>query len=423
MSAPARRQTFRFQDFELDLGAYELRRQGRRVRLERRPMDLLILLVDRRGQLVTRAEIIERLWGQDVFVEVETGIKPVVRKVRQALRDSPDSPAFVETVPGKGYRFIASVETVEEESVAPVDIPGRATRTAESVSARDTPLVSPMPAGKKRAIFRPLAIAVVAVAVIGYLAIWTWRQANPWPRRVTFAVLPFKIIGNHPEREYLAESLAEETNAALGQVEPERFVVIALSSTRRYKGTSTSVDVIGRELGADYIVESSIQEEGGRVRVRSSLIRVADQLQIWSDSCDNEPRSMLEFQSELGATIAAQIRVKLSPERLSALARRQSQDAEAYNLYLQGRSAWTQFQPASTKLAVDYYLQATKRDPNYALAWAGLADAYATSTVNGDAPPRVVGPLAREAARKAVAADPDLSETYSSQGFVNFFLD
>jgi DNA-binding winged helix-turn-helix (wHTH) protein len=172
------RETFRFGDFELDVAAYELRRHGRPVKLERRPMDLLIQLVESRHQLVSRSDIVDRLWGNDVFVDVETGINTAISKVRQALRDSPEAPSFVETIAGKGYRFIAAVEAV----------------TGPRVAGTSTP-VSP----------------------------------------VRLAVLPFENLSGDLERDYLADGLAEETIGALGQVDPEHINVVGRTSTMVYK--------------------------------------------------------------------------------------------------------------------------------------------------------------------------------------------
>lgn len=324
-------------------------------------MDLLILLVERRRQLVTRNDMVQRLWGPDVFVDVETGLNTAVRKVRQALGDAPQNAAFVETVPSKGYRFIAQVELIEGAAVEN-------------------------------------------------------RQ------QTTIAVLPFENLGN-PEREYLADGLTEETIAALGQIDPDHFFVIGRRSVMAYTSTSKTLAEIGRELSATYLVESSVQSEGGRVRITSKLIRARDQVQIWSESYDAEPSSMLIFQRELSTAIAEQVRRRLSPERLIALARRQTQYPAAYDHYLRGRHFWNQLKPATTRPALDCYARATEVDPEYALAWTGLADAYSTSPINGDARPQEMWPRARDAVAHAVRSEPELAEVQASVGFVNFFLE
>jgi TolB-like protein/DNA-binding winged helix-turn-helix (wHTH) protein/Tfp pilus assembly protein PilF len=389
MAGSAARETFRFGDFELDVAAYELRRSGRAVRLERQPMDLLILLVQRRGELVSRAEIVDRLWGKDVFVDVETGVHTAARKIRQALGDSSDAPVFLETVPGKGYRFIGSIE-----------VPSPA------------PAQPPAPTASRR-----LVIALPAALLAG-LAAWAWFGSDASPSQATLAVLPFENLTGDSDRGYLADGLTEETIASLGQVDPANVSVIGRTSTMAYKGTRKSLSEIGSELGADYLVESSIRAEGGRLRVTSKLIRARDQVHVWSASYDREPTSMLALQRELSAAIAEQIRSRLSPERLEALTRRQTRNADAYDLYLRGLTFANQRTPATTLRAIEYFERAASLDPNYSLAWAGLSSAFAASPINGDADPRVVWPRARDAALRAVKAEPELAEAQLALGYV-----
>jgi TolB-like protein len=354
--------TLRFAEFELDVAAYVLRRRGEQVRLERRPMDLLILLVQRRPELVVRQEIIDRLWSPDVVVEVDTGINTAIRKVRQVLGDTPDAPKFIETVAGRGYRFIADVQAADPE------------RSSDSSA-------------------------------------------------VTLAVLPFENIGGVPEHEYLADGFTEEATTALGQIDPDRLSVIGRTSVLSYKRTTRSLADIGRELGATYLVEGSIRAEHTRWRVTARLIRAADQVQVWSASFDSEPRSMLEFQRQLSTAIAEQIRVRLSPGRLIALERRQSRSPAAYDLYLRGRSLWNQLTPATNRAAVEHYARATALDPQYSLAWAGLADALAASPMNADVAPLDVAARAREAAAFAVASGPEIAESHTCKGMVSYWID
>jgi TolB-like protein/Flp pilus assembly protein TadD len=361
MRDPDSREIFRFGDFELDVSAYELRRLGTPVRLERRPMDFLILLVERRRELVPRRDIVERLWSKDVFVDVDTGVNTAIRKVRHALGDLPTAPAFIETVPGRGYRFIADVEVV--------------------------------------------------------------TAARSEPAHVRLAVLPFENLGGDPEREYLADGLTEETIAQLGQLDPEHLSVIGRTSTMAYRHTDKSIASIGSELSVQYVVEGSVRGESRRLRITCKLIRVRDQVQVWSESFDREATSLLSMQRELSTAIAEQIRLRLSPERLDALERRQTRNADAYDLYLRGRRLWNQITPPTTRKALDYYRAATELDPNYGLAWAGIADAFSSAPLNADANPREIQPRAREAAMRAVRSEEGLAEAHAALAAIDFMLD
>jgi TolB-like protein/tetratricopeptide (TPR) repeat protein len=361
------RRALHFQDFVLDLTAYELRHRGKPIRLERRPMDLLILLAERRGQLVSREEIVARLWEPGVFVDVDTGLNTAIRKVRQALQDPADSPTFIETISGRGYRFIASIK---EE-----------TETSSALSS-------------------------------------TGPEA-----RVMLAVLPFENPSNDPDQEYFADGLTEETISYLGRIDPEGMGVIARTTSMAYKRTRKTIREIGAELNVNYVLESSVRREQSRVRITSQLIRVKDQTHLWASNFDRELTSVLEIQTELGTAIATHVESQLRPGRLRTLAAPQTLNAEAYDLYLRGRYFWNQLSPPTTRRAIDFYIRATQSAPHYALAWSGLADAYATSPINGDAPPMQVWQKARDAASHAVGAAPDLAETQTSLGFVKFWLD
>jgi len=402
------RETFQFGDFTLDVSAYELRHQGHAVRLERRPMDLLVLLVERRGQLVTRNEIVDQLWGKDVFVDVETGINTVIWKVRAALRDSKDEPALVETVPGKGYRFVAPVEVLSEpreepSTKPPVNVP---------------PSLSDW---RSRAILVGALLAVVLVGAVFVTRNW-FGVSKPGPR-ITVAVLPFENVGGDPEREYLADGLAEETISSLGQIDPDRLSVTGRTSIIAYKRMGKSLAEIGRELRADYVVEGAVRAEGDRLRLSSKLIRAADQAQMWSTSYDRELTNIVGLHRELSTAIAEQVRLQLVPDRVGELRRRQTQSPDAFDAYLRGRYFENRRNRESVARAVRYYEHAIALDPNYALAWSGLAFTYAGSAINSDARPLEVWPRARDAAAQAVRANPRLTESQGAAGYVNWLLD
>jgi TolB-like protein/DNA-binding winged helix-turn-helix (wHTH) protein len=385
--------TFRFGEFELDVPAYELRRAGSPIKLERQPMDLLILLVQRRGQLVSRAEIVDKLWGKDVFVDVETGVHTAARKIRQALGDSSDAPGFLETVSGKGYRFVAPVSVVTPAGERP-----RFTRSA-------------------------IAVGLLAVAAAAGVAAWNWLSPDGRVSRIALAVLPFENLTGDREREYLADGLSEETIASLGQIDPNRLSVLGRTSMMAYKGTRKSLAAIGDELNVDYLVESSLRAESDRLRVTAKLIRVGDQVQVWSATYDRAAMNMLGLQSELSTTIAEQIRLRLSPERLEALSRRHTGNAEAYDAYLRGLNFGNQRTAAANTRAIEHYERAITLDPGYALAWSELAFVLGSSPINGDAPPLAVLPRARDAAQRAIRANPNLAEAQHAVAYVKWMLE
>lgn len=238
-----------FGRFSFDPDAYELRRGTRLIKMERLPMELLLLLLSRRGSVVSRSEIVERLWGKDVYLDVESSVNTVVRKLRRALGDTAENPKFVLTLPGRGYRF-APLED---------DLP----------QARSQPLV--------------------------------------------VAVLPFENLSNDPAQDYLCDGMTEETIACLGTTSPDELAVIARTSAMRYRKTAKSIRQIGKELKVDYILESSIRREANRVRVTTQLIRVKDQIHHWAHSYDRDATSLIGLQTELGRDIAEQIKAKLPP--------------------------------------------------------------------------------------------------------------
>jgi TolB-like protein/Flp pilus assembly protein TadD len=237
------------------------------------------------------------------------------------------------------------------------------------------------------------------------------------------AVLPFENFSKDPDQEYFSDGLTEETISYLGRMNPERMGVIARTSSMAYKRTSKSVREIGAELGVDYILESSVRREDNRVRITSQLIRVEGQTHVWTSTYDRDVTSVLAIQRELSTDIAQHVGLQLLPERLSALAHRQTKKVEAYDFYLRGRYFWNQLSAVTTKRAMEYYGRATERDPEYALAWSGMADAYSASPINADLSPLQVWPRARDAIAHATAFGPSLAEVQTSLGLFKFWLD
>jgi len=401
-SDPLPTTTLRFGDFELATTGFELRRHGRPVHLGRQPMDVLLLLVARRGQLVSRAEIIDRLWGKDVFVDVDTGVNTAISKIRQALHDSAEAPIFVETVPGRGYRFVAKIEDGQPAPAPPENLP--------------PPLVTAAPGRASRV---GLAIVVALVIAAAAAGAWIYRRGSA-PDRVSMAVLPFVNLGDNPEHQYLADGFTDETAASLAQIDPEHLSV--KGRTLRYKGTAKSVAEIGRELVVDYLLDSSILMEGTRVRVTTRLIRVRDEEHVWSHSYEREPTSFIAFQQELSTAIAEQIRLRLPADRVTGIGHRQTRNPEAYDAYLRGRHFQNLRTPENTARAIPIFRRAIALDPDYALAWSALSFTYSAGTINSDARPADVWPPARDAAAQAVRANPNLAESQLAVGYFDWLM-
>jgi DNA-binding winged helix-turn-helix (wHTH) protein/TolB-like protein/Flp pilus assembly protein TadD len=392
-------QVYRFGEFELDLDAFELKRPGKPVKLERRALDLLALLVRQPNRLVPREELIAALWPPNVVIDFDSGLNTLVRKVRVALGDSSESPRFIDTVPGRGYRFVSPVEVVTKPP-----------------PSTDSP--TPAIVASRRRVW-PVFAAVLALVALALGAMW-WRSARAPAGPVRIAVLPFENLTGDAEYAYLAAGLAEDTSILLGNIDVANLRVIAVPA-RGPQEPAPSIDEIGRRLSLDYLVQSSLQLEGQKIRVASRLLRVADAEQVWSASIDRELLSALEVQRELSTAIAEQVRMRLSPAYAAAIAQRQTQSPAAYALYLKGRYEWNKLTPASTRRALEYFEQATRTDPNYALAWAGLAWGALTSVRTADVSPAIAAPIGRKALEQAVRLGPDLVETKIAQGYLNFF--
>ena len=355
-----------FGPFVLDLSRYELTRAGKTVHVERIPMNLLVLLVQENGRLIGREEIIERLWGKNVYFDTDNSINTAIRKIRYALGDDSGNPLYVETVLGRGYRFKGQ---------------------ASAASNGDTAEIA---------------------------------KARP---RIMLAVLPFENLSGDPAQEYFGDGLTEETIMRLGQISPHRLGVIARTSSMTYKQTSKSVVQIGRELSVDYVLEGSMRREAERVRITAQLIRVHDQIHIWAETYDRRLPGVLEIHGEIGAAIAAQVNLKLMLKAEEQRSQNPLRDVEAHDHYLRGRYHNARSNLFDLQKAIGYFKKATERDPSFALAHSGLADSLIILPVSGDLNPRDVCPAAKIAAATAVQLDPDSAESHTADATVKFWYD
>jgi len=402
----------KFEEFELDPRGYCLQRSGRTLKLERIPMELLVLLVERRGQLVTREEIVEKLWGKNVFLDTDNAINTAIRKIRHALKDDPEGSRFIQTVTGRGYRFIA-----------PIKEGSGSTAQATAAPALPNTPIEPQDSGlwtrqSWKWIVRLLAVLGLILGSGGYfLRPKFFPKPATSQKRVMLAVLPFQNLSNDPEQEYFSDGLTEETITDLGELSPEKLGVIARTSSMAYKRTNKTAGQVGQELGVDYILEGSVRREAGWARISAQLIRVKDQSHVWAQSYDRDIRDILGVQSELGDAITQQVQVKLTAEERVANSKIRSIPPGAYDAYLRGLYSWNQFTPADLRKSIEYFQQAIERDPQYAQAYAGLAESYGVLMDWNKLPPAEAYSKSEAAARRAVELDSGNSEAHSALGW------
>ena len=364
MNMPSER--VQFGTFVLDVDRYELTRSGKPVRLERIPMDLLILLVREKGRLVSREEIIERLWGKNLYFDTDNSINTAVRKIRNSLGDDAGNPQYVETVLGKGYRFKGPVVIATKVDTAQVE-------TEQS--------------------------------------------------RVMLAVLPFENLSGDPGQEYFSDGLTEETIMRLGQMSPRRMGVIARTSSMAYKQTDKSVAQIGRELGVDYVLEGSVRRDGAHVRITAQLIRVRDQTHLWAEKYDRQLPGILDIHGEIGAAIADQVKLELESEDRRHLVRNASRSPEAHDLYLRGRYHFAKFNLLDAQKAARYFQQASELDPSFSLAHSGLVDTQMVFVLSGDVAASEVSSTVTTAIAQALRLDPESAEAHTADSTTKLFLD
>ena len=412
----------KFGDFELDVSRYELARNGRSIKLERIPMELLLLLVDRRGDLVTREEILERLWGKHVFLDTDNSINTAISKIRLALRDDAESPAFIKTVTGKGYRFMAPIEVLpaaEEEAKPSI---GNAPVATTAAVAKAPPLET-KPTAESRPHRWWLVLALACAVLAAALAARNWgdsirRIVSPGrvPVIHSLAVLPLENLTGDPSQEFFSDGMTDVLITDLAEAMSLR--VISRTSVMRYKGTRKPLPEIARELGVDAIVEGTVMRSGNRVRITSQLIYAPTDQHMWARTYERKLEDVVTLQGEVAQAIAGELRTTLTPEQRSRLSARPTTSPDAYEDYLRGRFYWNQRTPAAVKKSMDSFRDAAEKDPSFALAYAGLADAYNFSNILGVLAPKESSPEARAAATKALILDPRLEEAHAALGMV-----
>jgi TolB-like protein/Flp pilus assembly protein TadD len=358
---------------------------------------------------VTREELRLKLWPADTVVDFDHGLNNAVNKVREALGDTAESPRYVETLPRRGYRFIAPVEKLDGAAPSPVSEPA-------SSPSDNAPRVG---SGVRRLRTSGGILALAAVVVVAAYLGWQRFQPQAAPaEKVMLAVLPFENLSADPEQEYFSDGMTEEMITQLGRLEPERLGVIARTSAMRYKATEKGIDEIGRELGVDYILEGSVRRVADRVRISAQLVQVDDQTHLWAQSYDRAVEEILALQSDVAAEIAHSLTLELLPARRKRLAWGATSSSEAHEAYLRGRYYQYRATSHGWQKAIQYFQEAIKKDPDYAAAYAGMGSHYLWQ-----APAKVNMPKAKAAALKALELDATLPEAYAVLGSVKLYFE
>jgi len=403
----------KFDSFELDLRSGELRKHGVKLRLQGQPLQLLAILLQSPGNLVTREELRSQLWPADTFVDFDHSLHNAVGRIREALSDSPEIPRFIETLPRRGYRFIA---TVEEVQPSPISIPrisgGNGNQTREAVSVA-------LPITRRA----PLAIILCSCIAIGLAAWAAWRHfyvKSPVPPIRSIAVLPMQNLSGDPAQDYFADGMTEELITDLSRI--QALKVISRTSVMGYKGTKKHLPQIASELGVDGIVEGSVIREGNHVRFTVQLLDGPSDRHLWSESYERELRGILTLQREMAQAIAQQIRLQLTPQQYALLSPARAVNPNAYEAYLRGRFYLTaKFSTGEDlKIAQRYFEESIQTDPGFALGYVGLADSYVLLASFRQLSPAAAYKPAKDALGKALELDDSIGEAHDTLGSLSW---
>ena len=413
----------RFGTYEVSLQSGEVRKAGLRIRVQQQPMKLLEVLLEHPGEVVTREELRSRVWPNESFSDFDQALNIAIGKLRSALGDAAENPRFIETLPKRGYRFIADVSVLDAdvgpkkpESVAG-DLPGAQERKIEPGHRLQEAGLAVPP--KRRQWLTRWAIGALALVLsLSILSVWLFRSRVAAPAGIrSIAVLPLENLSGDASQNYFADGVTDELITDLAQISALR--VISRTSVMVYKGARKPLPQIARELNVDAVVEGTVLRSGDQVRITAQLIEAATDKHLWSQSYEGELRDTLALQNRVASAIADQIRINLTPQEQAALKSAKAVNPEAYQSYLKGRYFWNKRTADGLKAALAYFKQAIEEDPKYAKAYSGLADTYA---LLGDWQyavmlPQEAFPKAKAAAIKALELDSSLSEAHTSLGY------
>jgi len=411
---------FEFGDFRLDSGRFELLREGRGLRLERKPMELLLLLVEANGRLVTRAEIAQKLWDSEVFVDTEHGINTAIRKIRLVLRDDPENPRFIQTVTGMGYRFVAPVKSTP---AVPASEPPKLKASPEPIALPvDSlePSAPPEDSAPRSRFPLPLWLAVAGACAILVATFSLTLGPHPLAARllhpsppaiVSIAVLPLENLSGDPSQAYFADGMTDELITMLAKNSTLR--ITSRTSVMQYKGVHKPLTEIASALGVDSILEGSVSRTPDKVHLTLQLIRADTDTHLWAESYDRSNNDVAALPADAAEDLAKRLHSTAASPTVARYV-----NSEAHDDYLRGHYFWME---GHNRDAGKYYQQAVQIQPDYALGWAGLAEYYSVRALDGDVDPLQALPQAEDAARKAVKLDPSLPQAHTVLGAAIFF--
>jgi TolB-like protein/DNA-binding winged helix-turn-helix (wHTH) protein/Tfp pilus assembly protein PilF len=416
----------RFGAFELDLSTGELRSieapdPNYKVLLREQVFQVLRMLLEHEGKIVTREEIKSRLWANDTVVDFDHSINATIKTLRRALGDSADSPRYIETLGRRGYRLMPTIEYLESDPGTVVE----KDREQRERSAAEASANAARVHGQIKSRWWKAAVALASAVTLvgaGYIS-WRHSRSTPLPTKIMLAVLPFENLTGDPNKEYLADGLTEETISQLGRLNPERLGVIARTSVMGYKHKDERLDQIGRDLSVQYVLEDSLRESGDLMRLTAQLIQVKDQTHLWTQDYDYPAKDVLNVEDEVAKAVAREIRVRLTSRQKAELAQSHPVNPEAFDAFLQGYHFFQGSTDKDVDMAAKYFERATQLDPSYALAWAWLSRARNWQANEGLIPMEEGRRLAREAVERALSLNPNLAAAHAQMGRIKQQVD
>jgi TolB-like protein/DNA-binding winged helix-turn-helix (wHTH) protein len=412
MTIPSSPRRVRFGEFLADFDSFDLRKHGIRLKLQGQPFQILKLLVQRRGQLVTRDELRMELWKESTFVDFDAGLNAAIRRLRDALNDSADEPRYIETVPRHGYRFIAEVTDLAEASEAspgePITLPSEPISLATTT---DRPVNRPGIFKAARTLLLPAVAALTAFILLPPLrdtmrSLFVSHAASPIR---SIAVLPLANLSGDPSRDYFADGMTDALITDLAHIGSLR--VISRNSTVRYKGTKKAIPEVAKELHVDAIIEGAVVQDGDHIRISAQLLRASPEEHLWAKNYDRELQDVFSLQGQVAQDIANQVRATLSPQESRRISAIETQSSDAYQAYLLGRYYRARGDEVSIEKGVSYLHRAIELDPNFVSPYVELAEHYC---FYGELPEQRDG--VRKLVAKAMELDPLSAEAHAVQG-------